>query len=579
MTNSIDGLVSGLSTSSLISQLMQVEAAPQTQLRTKVTAQEKVQSSYQSINTRLAALKTAAEAMFADATWTGSKASSSSAAVTAVGTTGAAAATLKFDVDRLAQAQVRTVSFASATTPVLATDGDVPPITGVSIKIGTGDPVDIALAADKNTPQGLADAINAKKLDVRAAVVTTDQGTVLQLTSTKTGMAAAFELVGVARATSTFATAATSALADGATSVGITVGGGSQVDVAVTPTGAGGVATAQDVATAINNAGISGVKAKVTTATNGATTLEVFHTQASGNGADPVSANTISVTGLAVGPTATRTGFAGTANIAVAAQDAKITVGAGTAGAYTVTSGSNSFTGVMQGVTLTANKVETGVTVTSSPDSDAVASKMQAFVDAANAVLSEIGSQTAYNSTAKTKQPLTGNFAVRQVAQTILSQVGYGQEGYGSFAQIGVQLDKAGKLAFSKDTFLKAYAADPDKVKSAVTAKDPVLEARVDAQGNPVPKTEVTQVMGLAEKLTIIVNNSTTTITSAIKGGESLLTDYKKRIDAWNLRLERREEALRKQFTNLEVALGKMNQQSSWLAGQIASLPQIENGS
>ncbi|GGL01061.1 hypothetical protein Ppa06_69760 [Planomonospora parontospora subsp. parontospora] len=565
MTSSIDGLVSGLSTSSLISQLMQVEAASQTSLKTKVTAQQKVQSSYQAINTKLAALKTAADAMFADATWTGSKAASSSAAVTATGTTGAPTATLTLDVVNLARAQVRTATFASATDPVLASDGSLPPVTGVSIKIGTGDPVDITVAADKNNPQGLADAINAKKLDVRAAVVTTDQGTVLQLTSTKTGTAASFDFVGTARSTASFATATTPALADQAAGVDISIDGAPPVNVAV----AADKNTPQGVADAINAAGI-GVTAKVTTVAGQGPKLEIFHSKTG-------TAGTLEVTGLAVAPTDTRTGFAGTTNVAVTAQDAKISVGSG-AGAYTVTSGSNTFTGVMQGVSLSVSKVETGVTVTSSPDSDAVASKMQAFVDAANAALSEISNQTSYNSVSKTKQPLTGNFAVRQITQTILGQVGNGQTDYGSFSQIGVQLDKGGKLAFNREKFLKAYAADPDAVKNAVTAKDPVIEGRVDAQGKPVPKTEVTGMMGLAEKLSIIANNSTNGITSAIKGGENTITDLNKRIDAWDLRLEKREEALRKQFSGLEVALGKLNQQSSWLAGQIASLPTIQNG-
>ncbi|GGT08355.1 hypothetical protein GCM10010156_76710 [Planobispora rosea] len=563
MTSSIDGLVSGLSTSSLISQLMQVESASQTKLKSKVTAQQKVQSSYQSVNARLAGLKAAADAMFADATWTGSKATSSSAAVTAVGTTGAPTATLSLDVVNLARAQVRTATFASPTSPVLTSDGNVPPITGVSIKIGTGDPVDITVAADKNTPQGLADAINARKLDVRAAVVTTDQGTVLQLTSTKTGTAAAFDFVGVARATSTFATASTPAVADMAAGVDITIGSNPPVNVAV------GTDTPQGVADAINAAGI-GVTAKVT-AVNGQAKLEVFHSQAG-------AAETIDVAGLTVGPTVTRTGFAGTTNVAVTAQDAKISVGSG-AGAYTVTSGSNSFTGVMQGVTLSVSKVESGITITSSPDTDTIANKMQAFVDAANAALTEISAQTAYNSTAKVKQPLTGNFGIRQITQNILSQVGNGQTGYGSFSQLGVQLDKSGRLAFNRETFLKAYAADPAAVKNAVTAKDPLIDNKVDAQGKPVPKTEVTGVMGLAEKLSIITNNATNSVTASIKGGESIITNLNKQIDAWDLRLERREAALRKQFSNLEVSLGKLNQQSTWLAGQIGSLPKIENGS
>ncbi|MFC6410938.1 flagellar cap protein FliD N-terminal domain-containing protein [Planobispora longispora] len=43
-----------MSTSSLISQLMQVERVPQTQLQSKVTTQQKVQSAFQGINTKLA---------------------------------------------------------------------------------------------------------------------------------------------------------------------------------------------------------------------------------------------------------------------------------------------------------------------------------------------------------------------------------------------------------------------------------------------------------------------------------------------------------------------------------------------
>jgi flagellar hook-associated protein 2 len=43
-------------------------------------------------------------------------------------------------------------------------------------------------------------------------------------------------------------------------------------------------------------------------------------------------------------------------------------------------------------------------------------------------------------------------------------------------------------------------------------------------------------------------------------------------VSAWDVRLESRKTALQRQFSNLEVALGKMQQQSSWLAGQLAGL-------
>jgi flagellar hook-associated protein 2 len=43
-------------------------------------------------------------------------------------------------------------------------------------------------------------------------------------------------------------------------------------------------------------------------------------------------------------------------------------------------------------------------------------------------------------------------------------------------------------------------------------------------------------------------------------------------VSKWDTRLELRKTALQRQFSGLEVALGKMKQQSSWLASQLAGL-------
>ena len=41
----------------------------------------------------------------------------------------------------------------------------------------------------------------------------------------------------------------------------------------------------------------------------------------------------------------------------------------------------------------------------------------------------------------------------------------------------------------------------------------------------------------------------------------------------WDVRLGLRKDALTRQFSALEVSLGKMQNQASWLSGQIAQLP------
>ena len=50
------------------------------------------------------------------------------------------------------------------------------------------------------------------------------------------------------------------------------------------------------------------------------------------------------------------------------------------------------------------------------------------------------------------------------------------------------------------------------------------------------------------------------------------ISDLNDQVSAWDVRLDLRKSALQLQFSNLEVALGKMKSQSSWLAGQLASL-------
>ena len=52
-----------------------------------------------------------------------------------------------------------------------------------------------------------------------------------------------------------------------------------------------------------------------------------------------------------------------------------------------------------------------------------------------------------------------------------------------------------------------------------------------------------------------------------------MLKDYQDRIDAWDLRLAKRKETLTRQFTAMETALSSLKNQSTWLAGQINSLP------
>lgn len=190
----IAGLSSGIDTASLISQLMTVASRPQTALKTQLSGLQNVVSAYQDINTKLAAVKTAADTLASADTWAGTTATSSDKSVVASGSTAAITGTsTTFTVNKVAKAQVSTVAIAnpaSAATSVAA---------GIDLLDAQGH---VATHVDltDGSAAGVAAAINNKNAGVRAAVITSDTGTILQLTSTSTGEASAFGVSGLTAA-------------------------------------------------------------------------------------------------------------------------------------------------------------------------------------------------------------------------------------------------------------------------------------------------------------------------------------------------------------------------------------------
>jgi flagellar hook-associated protein 2 len=477
VTSSVDGLVSGLQTTSLINQLMTVEAAPQDRLKTKLTTAQTAVASYQSVNTKLAAFKSAASDLSQLGTWRSIKATSSSSSVTATTSAGdltSSSGSLTFDVKRLASKQVTTLKVSTTTSSVdtdndgiMETVGD--PITGntsINITPGTyaedgtftpGTPVPIDISADRSAT-GIAKAINSAGLGVKAYVVKTSDNTgVLQVTGINSGAANGFVISG------------------------------------------------------LEGAGIDG--------TDPATTIP---------------------------------------------KDARIQVGDPDTTGYSVTSSTNTFTGLMAGVTLTVSKEEDAVTVDASADVSGIAAKFQAMVDAANATLGEISNQTAYDQSTKQGSPLTGDFMVRNMSQTILSSVSlgltYANPAYtgpgdllhsptldgGSFSKYGIQLSRDGQLTFDAAKFTAAYNADPAGIQQAG--------------------------IGMADNFEAMADTQSTSVTAVITGRNSEIDTMTDQISDWDTRLAAKREALQKQYADLETALGKLKDQSSWLSGQLAGL-------
>lgn len=199
---SVDGLVSGLNTSDIIKQLMQLERIPQQRLQSRQSAAESSILSLRTLNSKFLAISSAAEKFGAalpgaavasppkPTDWQLTTASSSDdKRATAKAVTGAPASTLSFNVKQLARASsyLGTTAYAGmgATFAPTAADPAVAHKTFTLTKNG-GAPVTITTA--NGTLEETVTAINTAGAGVSASTVQVTPGQYrLQLTSTTTG--------------------------------------------------------------------------------------------------------------------------------------------------------------------------------------------------------------------------------------------------------------------------------------------------------------------------------------------------------------------------------------------------------
>ena len=193
MSSAIDGLISGLDTTSMITKLMTLEALPQTALKTKVSTTGSFVTALQALNAKVSSLGDAATKASSATSWGAVTSASSAMSVTSTASATASAGSLSFQVDAIATRQTSvsksvvdlTDLFSGATpaTLTLATGSATAPSVAEISMTGVTD-----LAS-------LASAINKAEAGVTATLVKiSETESRLQLTSKSTGATGAFDL-------------------------------------------------------------------------------------------------------------------------------------------------------------------------------------------------------------------------------------------------------------------------------------------------------------------------------------------------------------------------------------------------
>ena len=234
------------------------------------------------------------------------------------------------------------------------------------------------------------------------------------------------------------------------------------------------------------------------------------------------------------------------------ARDALLAFGANeTSGGVMVSSSSNKFTGVVEDVEFTiAATSTTPVTVTVSENRDNIAKQVSAFVEQYNNLRTKFDQATTFDSATNSVGVLFGKTTALRVDMAYGNFLSGSLVGAGpikSLGQLGISLDDKGKLTFDQPKFQAALAADPAAVEEFFTKEDTGFSAKAKA---------------LADGLAGIDNGALLSKSNSL---QVQIEQNGKRVESFDIRLDKQRERMLKQFYNMETAIAKLQSNLSAL--------------
>jgi flagellar hook-associated protein 2 len=619
----IDGLTSGLDTSTIISQLMQIERRPQVALTTRRTQEESARTELADLRSEINALRNLAADLRLPSGWDRVLATSSNPEAVSVSATSAAATgSYSFQVTSVASAAsvYSTATFASTDDPVAATGATVFSASnfqalGFESLAGSGfaegaisfEVVQASVAAKLEgvTIPTFPIAVDGTNDNVQLEVngfqftVSLSHGTYDSEAALASALAAAIE--GDAGA-SQVATASLvdgdrirlSTLAEGSAS-SITITGGSALGVlglsTGTATGVDGIVSVNGTQTAITDT-TGGTE--VTLPSGGTGTIQVVivgplrqgTAEVSQNGfgsgslADVVAtinSSNLPYTAAAVNTgsgfrlqlTARQTGAAsafsidpnifGSTQFTVLSQGADAVLTVEGDNPFTITSPTNTFNEVVPGVSVTVQSVTTSP-VTVSTERDV--DTVTQKVSELVTKLNEILTRIAENTSNQPgaeRSVLQGNREARRAADQLRNALVSPVDG-NALSAVG--------LAGVQLTRSGTLTFNEDVFRERLLDDPEVLSELFSDRSGIGAAGVLDRLVKAAEA----AGSAGGYLFTAGEASDRRIDDFGRQIDGYERRLVAREAALRRTFANLEVALGNLQQQSGYLAAQLGTL-------
>lgn len=237
-----------------------------------------------------------------------------------------------------------------------------------------------------------------------------------------------------------------------------------------------------------------------------------------------------------------------------AAQDARIYVDG-----FEATSSTNTFNGVIEGVTINAVSADPGNThsLNVGVDSNAVKTKVAAFVEAYNTYKKTFDYLTDYDAGEKQAGLLTGDSAARSVAASLnraLTSVNTeGTGDYNALATIGITRSRSGQMELDSDMLAEALSADFDSVANLLAGDE-----------------------GIMTKFDAAIDDLTNSADGMLTARNKTLQDQLKQIDdqraAFELRMTSFTERIREQFTSMDIIVAQFKNTGDFLTAQLDSM-------
>lgn len=587
-TFSIGGLASGLDTKSIIAQLMSVEAQPLTKLQHDQATLKQKNSDFQSVNTQLSALKSAAFDLTLDLNMRAKSANSSDSTI-ATATAGPSAATGSYQVrvDRMATAS----SMTSAQGIAQPADGTW---TLAQLNITAGDftiqysdtsggsPVTRQATVTVDPSQTLNDVAASIGAATGGAVTANFAGNKLTLTADAN---TADVVAGGSGDTTNFASAmnlrtSTYSLAAGVTGGTLTSSAGvhstdvsSALDTAVSTFTSGslqstttgtftingttinydtGKDSINDVISAINSS-----SAKVVAAYNSQTDRITLTSRTTGSGTISLadtSGTFLQTMGLVGGDLGGQTVLNG--------QNAQMTLKNADGSTVQVESTTNAFSNLIPSVTFTAVKQDASFqSITVAADSSAVLGKVKAFVSTYNTVVDTLTNATAKGATNAFDNDLRGiqDRLKSMFSNQLMNLTGSPR----SMVDLGITASSTDRVHLSVDeaTFTAALNSNPDRVAD--------IFKMTSSSG-----TTTTQ-LGIAGQVNQYLEDLGSD-TGVFKTRDNSTSDQSRRYDdqiqKYTERMTQIQDTYTKQFTAMEQAVSTLKNQSAAFTAQLGSL-------